>query len=114
MLNLNDNTLVIDLPEGAWEPRMSVKRLNHFIYRMGETEARYIDLPPGEWEIFTPTEEDADQLVSKSKMGEYLDYVAHKTSLGKYGAYFYFNALESLRSLVESNNINNPVYLRKK
>jgi hypothetical protein len=110
MLNLNSTTIVLDLPEGA-------KYIGHtatdvFYTRGGLANAFTFAAPPGEWEIFTPTEEDAVGWVENISYGgfgrsgeEWKNYIG-KSNLR--------TALESLASLVESNNIKNPVYLRRK
>lgn len=42
---------VTGLPERAYEFRMSLKKTNHLIYRIGDTKADYINLPEGKWSI---------------------------------------------------------------
>jgi hypothetical protein len=112
MIVSRSNALFIGLNEGAYEFRMSLKKTNHFIYRIGETEAHGINLPEGNWKIVgihtkdkPLTEEQWDKIVKskpitiwrgseKSRERCYFNYIK-----GKHG--YQLTATESGLSLME-------------
>ena len=59
--------LFVEVPEDAYEFRMSLKMTNHLIYRRGETFAGYVNLPNFTYQILGKSTESIHELLGISK-----------------------------------------------
>jgi hypothetical protein len=79
-----DNLLIVDVPEGAYNPWMmechayeGQSKLGYYVKGKsfdGMAWSESIELPPGSWTIVEQTEEGAAKIVERWDSGKFTDY----------------------------------------